>query len=118
MLDTLFNFFGKKIRSSVEEDAAGLVDKECNYCPQCGDEYRDSVRRCASCMVDLIPGSEKMKQVQRDTRYKYSRSLDIIETDDLVVLIEAKLHDVKAVRNLLAKERVPSLIFAEGRSRG
>ncbi len=118
MLDTLFNFLGKNIRSSFEEDAAGSMDRGCNYCPQCEEEYRACVRQCVSCMVDLISGAERMKQVQRDKQYKSGRSMDCIEADKLVIVIEAKLHDVKAVRSLLASENIPSLIFAEGRSRG
>ncbi len=36
-------------------------EADCMYCPQCGDEYRPEIRRCAGCGVALVSGREMMR---------------------------------------------------------
>ncbi len=36
-------------------------EADCMYCPQCGDEYRPEIRRCASCGVALVAGREMLR---------------------------------------------------------
>lgn len=117
MISRLFGF--KKNRAvQVSNQRHSSVDKDCNYCPKCGVEYRADIIHCASCQVDLISGAEKLKQVEQAASQKSDRSMRISEVDELVTVIGGKLNNVKSIKNLLAKGYIPSLIVGEGHAKG
>lgn len=39
-----------------------MIDPELKYCPQCHDEYRAEIERCAECKILLITGVEMLEQ--------------------------------------------------------
>jgi hypothetical protein len=113
MLGKLFGF-GRKSGGERSGDRALGVDREMNYCPRCGDEYRADIVRCVGCDVDLISGSEKYRQASQEARERGSRTMDISADDELVAIKSGKLKDLKPIQVLLARETIPALLTGEG----
>jgi len=116
-------FFRKRPAESPggDDQAARLVDgidREMNYCPSCGDEYRPTIACCASCKVPLISGGDKIGQMARDREKLSLRSMELSPEDDLVSIRKGPLADMKYLRKVLAEERIPALIAGDEASCG
>lgn len=111
-------FFRKKSReiSGAETREPRMVDgidREMYYCPSCGDEYRPGIASCVSCLVPLISGQEKLDR-QASEREKYGRrNMELSPEDDLVDIRKGSLADLKYLRQVLARERIPALIAGD-----
>ena len=113
MLKKLFGW-GRSDRTAEASEAARLgVDVEMGYCPRCGDEYRAGIRRCAACDVELIPGAEKLRELQQRAQKLASRTMTIGPGDELVAIRNGKLKDLKPLQVLLARETIPSRLTGE-----
>lgn len=108
--------FGKKTQTAVtseQQRASQLgVDLEMNYCPECGDEYRKDIKRCVGCEVRLISGKEKLSQVSGAHARVARRSMEISKNDDLLVIRNGKLKDLKQFQILLGRASIPALLTA------
>ena len=107
-----------KSSKKVAENNQYNVDLECNYCPQCGDEYRSEIETCATCAIPLLSGSEKLKMLMQQEADLSSRSMDISAEDELVTIHGGKLGSLKPLQHLLKAEYVPALIAGENGSKG
>ncbi|GEM_PF-250263 len=111
--------FGKKTKKRETADNIALlhgvdgVDPGMNYCPVCGDEYRAASKRCAACDVDLITGGEKLDQVMGKEQVVAGRSMVLSVDDELVTLRKGALNDMKHLKALLGKERIPSILAGD-----
>jgi len=108
--------FGKKTSRKVTADTAVVtdgVDPGMNYCPLCGDEYRAAGKRCAACDVELISGAEKFKQVRKERQLVAGRSMELSGNDELVNLRKGMLNDMKQLKSLLARERIPAILSSD-----
>jgi hypothetical protein len=116
---TMFFKFRSNKKSSPEEASLfranhGLeIDPEMNYCPDCGDEYRADILRCGICDRELVGGKEKIAQVRERYEQVAGRTMDILPSDELVTIQKGLLKDVKVLRNLLEKQRIPALIAGD-----
>ncbi len=118
-------FFGKKSGKNNQAviDRAAIfhgIDREMNYCPCCGDEFRADIDTCAVCDIALISGTEKLAGAQAAQQAFGERSMDISPEDELVNIRKGPLKDMKALRKLLAAERIPALLAgdADGCAKG
>ena len=110
-----FSLFKKKDGSAGDGAQPGsAIDCGLKYCPQCGDEYRAEIVRCAGCNVDLITGTERLAMDQARNRGRTDRSMEIVAGDTLVTLRSGQLKDIKLLQKQLAGERIPSIIGGEG----
>ena len=89
------------------------IDTEMNYCPSCGDEYRADIATCAVCDIALVSGAEKLAGMQAAEQAMGERSMDIAAEDELVTVRKGPLKDMKALRKLLAAERIPALLAGD-----
>ncbi len=113
--------FSKKPKKQKTTDNIAIshgVDPEMNYCPGCDDEYRSDVKNCAVCEVELIPGSEKLAEILRREQALGSRSMEISVDDELVTLRKGQLKDIKQLKKLLAKEKIPAILAGDEQSCG
>ena len=113
MFKKLFGWTKKDGSSGVSKVARLAIDQEMNYCPKCGDEYRASIKRCVSCDISLIPGTEKLEKLRMEELTFNRRSMDITAQDQRVVIRNGKLRDLKSLQVLLANERIPTIISGE-----
>ncbi len=118
-------FFGKKPERNdlAAIDRAAIshgIDTEMNYCPSCGDEYRADITTCAVCDIALVSGVEKLAGMQAAQQAFGRRSMDISPEDALVNIRKGSIKDMKALRRLLAAERIPALLAgdADGCAKG
>ena len=120
MLKKLFGWTKKTASSGSSETERHAIAPEMRYCPDCGDEYRAGIPRCASCDVLLISGTKRREQMGMQGPALNKRSMDITTQDQRVVLRTGKLRDLKPLRILLTKERIPTLLSGDstGSSRG
>ncbi len=88
-------------------------DPDLNYCPVCDEEYRSDIKKCADCAVDLVAGQVKIAAEQGLMAKKSARSMELSEDDDLVNIRKGTLLEMKKLKQLLAKEYIPSLIVGE-----
>jgi hypothetical protein len=118
MFKKLFGWTNKTVSSGSREIEQSGIDIEMHYCPDCGDEYRADITQCASCDIRLISGAEKLKLLRLQDRAFNGRSMDISGQDRRVVLRKGKLRDLKQLRILLTKERIPTLLSRESAGSG
>ena len=111
-------FFSKKSGNNDESSASdgGLVhgiDREMNYCPSCGDEYRADISRCGACDILLISGREKLDRIMETQEVLGQRSMDISPEDELVNIRKGPLKDMKNLQKLFAVERIPAILAGD-----
>jgi hypothetical protein len=94
------------------------IEPDLKYCPECQDEYRPDIERCASCSVVLLTGREVLELEQRRQEKSAGRAAEIQAGEDLVDIRKGKLLDMKQVQYLLARHGVPSLIAGDSQSCG
>lgn len=116
MFRKLFGF--GKSKTKVAENNQYNIDIECNYCPECGDEYRAEIETCATCAVPLVSGSEKLKLLMQQEANSGPRSMEISAEDELVTIHGGKLNSLKSLQHLLKAEYVPSLLFGDNAAKG
>jgi len=118
MFGKLFSKKLKQTETPGEETISYGVDPEMNYCPVCNDEYRGDIEKCAVCEIELIPGSEKLAEMQKREHVLASRSMEISVEDELVTLRKGQLKDIKQLKKLLAQERIPAILAGDEQSCG
>ena len=94
------------------------IDPEMFYCPSCGDEYRPGVVSCVSCAVELVSGTEKLSRLAQEHESLALRSMELTSEDELVSIRKGSLNDLKYLRKVLEKERIPSLIAGDDKNCG
>ncbi len=112
------NFFSRKKEkerelSSSQVEAEYGIDPQLNYCPECGDEYRSDIINCVSCKIALISGADKLEICRLEKEQVDARSMDILPEDVLTTIQKGTVNDIKALRNLLAKERIPAILAGD-----
>ena len=85
------------------------IDKELMYCPQCKDEYRAEIERCASCEVDLISGEQMLASTSSGPRVLGT----IGESDKLTSLQAGSLMEMKKIKGMLEKAGIPALLIKD-----
>jgi hypothetical protein len=117
MLKKLFGWGNKTDKASLDVgNAHPEVDPSMNYCPVCGDEYRECISRCHVCEVDLISGEEKLAKLKKEAEVNGERSMEILPTDRLVTIRSGKLRDLKPFQVLLARHTIPAMLTGESGS--
>jgi hypothetical protein len=106
-------FWNKRKKKKICAPETAGVDREMNYCPACGDEFRADITRCVSCEITLITGEEKLAAVQKQQELMNNRSMEISADDELVALRKGGLHDMKQLQALLAGDRIPAILAAD-----
>ena len=61
-----------------------MVDLDLKYCPQCNDEYRAEIEKCAVCGVDLLTGAQKIAMEEERRKKPKKRTAELSPDDDLV----------------------------------
>lgn len=111
-------FFGKKTENNSQSHAndGGLVhgiDREMNYCPSCGDEYRADTTHCGACNIPLVSGREKLDMVMASQEALSERSMNISPEDELVSIRKGPLKDMKTLQKIFSVERIPAILAGD-----
>lgn len=116
MFQRLFSSF----RSEGKKETGNRydIDPDCNYCPNCGDAYREEIKTCAECDVPLIPGPEALANLERREIDRTGDGGEITTDDELVTIQVGKLKYLKEQQHLLKMSHVPSLLAGDGPVKG
>ena len=93
-----------------------MVELDLKYCPQCDDEYRAEIEKCAACGVVLITGAQKIDLEEQRRKKLENRRAELSPDDDLVVLRRGALHDMRHLVNLLQGENIGTLLVGDDKS--
>lgn len=94
------------------------IDPDLQYCPQCGDEYRSEITRCAACTVGLISGKAIIEQRQQGEQKQAERRRPINPDDNLVNIQKGPVLQMQMVQSVLKRAGIPSLTVNESGSCG
>jgi hypothetical protein len=89
------------------------IDPELKYCPQCGDEYRADIARCAVCAVTLLDGWSLLEQQRLEEAKKASRRLPLSPNDELVSIRKGAMVEMRHLQAQLERQGIPSLVVNE-----
>ncbi len=89
------------------------IDPELKYCPQCGDEYRAEIDRCAVCAVTLLDGKKLLELQGQEAEKKSERRLPLSQNDELVSIRKGSMVEMRHLQALLEREGIPSLVVNE-----
>ena len=95
-----------------------MTDPDLKYCPECNDEYRAEIERCASCEIDLITGLQKIELEETRQRKLESRNAELSPDDDLVGLRRGPLPEMRHLVGLLDVENIGTLLVGDEKTCG
>ena len=95
-----------------------MVEPDLKYCPQCDDEYRAEIEKCAACEIDLITGQQKIEREEALRKKLESRVDDLSPSDDLVPIRRGPLTEMRHLANLLDGHRIGTLLVGDTKNCG
>ena len=93
-----------------------MIEPDLKYCPECNDEYRAEIERCAVCNVDLITGLQKIEMEEAKRKKLESRTAELTPDDDLVGLQRGPLSEMRHLADLLDVENIGTLLAGDENS--
>lgn len=111
MFKKLFGF-GRSSKKNAEIETG--VDLEMNYCPKCDEEYRAGIKECVHCEVPLVSGQLKHKALKAQAIVSSHRLMEINPSDSLVTLEKGPMKDMKQLKRILEKKRIPAILASDG----
>jgi len=95
-----------------------MFEAELKYCPKCNSEYRPEIVICPACQCDLISGRELLARHDEQQKERDGRRVELSADDDLVTVRRGALAEMRVYEELLAKERIGSLLAGDESSCG
>ena len=93
-----------------------MIDPELKYCPECNDEYRAEIERCAVCCVDLITGEQKIAAEKARQEKLASRTGELSPDDDLVLMRRGLMAEMQHLAELLHNEKIATAMLGDMKS--
>jgi len=91
-----------------------MLEHDLKYCPKCRDEYRQEMETCAVCALPLILGAELAAMEKNKSGSRRKRKGALTPDDQLVVISQASLADLKHLMALLEAEHIGAMIRKDG----
>ena len=94
-----------------------MIEHDLKYCPKCRDEYRVEMQICATCGVPLILGAD-LAAMENKGAFRRTRKGALTPDDQLVVIFQGALGDLKHLKVLLEAEQIGVMISKDGEGCG
>ena len=91
-----------------------MIERDLKYCPKCRDEYRAEAETCAACAIALVWGAELVVMESNNGASRRNRKGPLTPDDQLVVVFQGALGDLKHLKDLLEAEQIGAMISKEG----
>lgn len=92
------------------------IEPDLKYCPQCNDEYRAEIARCATCGIELETGVDRLARQEAAARRRTQRRVTLTAEDDIVSIHRGPLAEIKRIERMLAAENIGSLVTGDEQS--
>lgn len=89
-----------------------MIEHDLKYCPKCRDEYRQEIDTCAACKLTLVLGTDLLAMEKNS--FRRNRKGPLTPDDQLVVIFQGSLADLKHLKTLLEAEQIGAMISKEG----
>jgi hypothetical protein len=89
-----------------------MIEHDLKYCPKCREEYRQEMETCATCALPLVQGADLAAMEKGASRR--NRKGALTPEDQLVVIFQGSLADLKHLKALLEAEQIGAMICKEG----
>jgi hypothetical protein len=111
-------FLRKKAVNSAHDRLQELggadgIDPEMYYCSSCGGEYRLELSICPICRIELVSGTEKRAQLERERERPAGRSTELQPGTELVSIRKGSLQEMKYLLKVLQLGYIPGLISGD-----
>jgi hypothetical protein len=90
-----------------------MIERDLKYCPKCRDEYRAEAETCATCAIALVWGAELVVMESNNGASRRNRKGPLTPDDQLVVVFQGALGDLKHLKDLLEAEQIGAMISKE-----
>ena len=90
-----------------------MVEPDLKYCPECDDEYRAEIEKCAACGIDLITGVQKIERDEARRQKLENRTGEISPDDDLVTMRRGPLKEMQYLAELLSVEKIGTALIGD-----
>jgi len=90
-----------------------MIEPDLKYCPECNDEYRAEIEKCAACGIVLITGLQKIEMEEAKQKKLESRTVELNPDDDLAVLRRGPLPEMRHFADLLNVENIGTLLAGD-----
>lgn len=91
-----------------------MIEHDLKYCPRCRDEYRAEAEFCAACAVPLVLGADLAAMGKNKGGAGQKRKGALTPDDQLVVIYQGELGDLKYLKELLEDEQIGAMIMKDG----
>ena len=91
-----------------------MIEHDLKYCPKCRDEYRLEMQICAACGLTLVLGVDLVAMEKNKGGLRRNRKGALTPDDQLVVIFQGTLADLKHLKALLESEQIGAMISKEG----
>lgn len=88
-------------------------EAELKYCPQCQDEYRADIEKCAACALTLITGAEMVAMRNQSQQARNNRQGALTADDDIVTIHQGALADLKKLEKAFERENIGMMIVGD-----
>ncbi|HCC53822.1 MAG TPA: hypothetical protein DEQ20_02695 [Desulfobulbaceae bacterium] len=95
-----------------------MIEHDLKYCPKCRDEYRPEIETCATCALPLIQGADLAAMENKQGDSCRVRKGALTQDDQLVVIFQASLPEIKHLKSLLEAEQIGTLICKDSQACG
>lgn len=89
-----------------------MIEHDLKYCPRCRDEYQEEAETCVTCKIALVWGADLA--VMDKNAPRRNRKGALTQDDQLVVIFQASLGDIKHLKTLLEAEQIGVMISKDG----
>lgn len=89
------------------------IEPDLKYCPQCADEYRAEIEKCAACGLELLTGVQMQALLESRGQKKVPRSLEIFPDEPMTTIRKGPVLQMKQLQTYLLEQGIPSLAVKE-----
>lgn len=90
-----------------------MYDPELKYCPQCRDEYRAEIEKCASCNLLLLSGQSMAEVMGQADQQRQARKGALTPDDELVTIHKGTLQELRYLEKIFKEENIGMLVMSD-----
>ncbi len=90
-----------------------MYEEDLKYCPQCKDEYRADIEKCAACGLLLLSGTQMADVVGQADLERQARKGDLTADDEAVTIHKGALPELRHLEKIFVQENIGVIIMGD-----